>query len=195
MTKKEFIEMADYHQYTGAGRTKGDLNALFFDWKQGTTSDNKLFVGYKYCVFARACNATKKELVNALYDFITGKIEDTPWYIQLIIALKDSQRFKVPIGGNGLNTMRPYDKETDVIVKNEVNKPIFYQAVLREIDDKKVNEILKGSSMTDRMGSKEAKCPECGENKWWLLPKEGTAVRTGGKSYIECLNCGYTTHM
>ena len=195
MTKAEFLERADYHRYTGAGRTTGDLNALFYDWKQGTTTDNKIFVGYKYCVWARACNATKKELVDLLYAFITGKIEDTPWYVQLTVALTDKQRFKVPIAGNGLHSMRPYDKEMDTIIKNEVNKPVFYQAVLQELDDQKVNEILKSSPMAVRMGSEDAKCPECGQNKWWLLPKEGAAVREGGKPYCECLNCGYTTHM
>ena len=195
MTKKEFIELADYHRYRGAGRDSGDLNALFYDWKQGTTTDNKIFVGYKYCVWARTCNATKKELIDILYNFITGKIEDTPWYIQLTIALTDKQRFKVPVDGNSLHSMRPYDKEADVIVKNEVNKPIFYQAVLQEISDKKLNEILKGQSLTDRMGSAEAKCPECKENKWMLLPIESSPVREGGKAYCECLNCGYQTHL
>jgi hypothetical protein len=111
MTKKEFLELTHYSKYTGAGRTSGDLNALFYDWKQGTTDDNRFFIGYKYCVFARACNATKTELVNLLYDFVTGKIEDTPWFVQLIVALTDTQRFKVPIMGSGLNSMRPYEKE------------------------------------------------------------------------------------
>jgi hypothetical protein len=116
MTKKEFLEMVDYHRYRGAGRTTGDLNAVFFEWKHGTTTDNKIFVGYKYCVWARACNATKKELVDALYNFIEGKIEDTPWYIQLTVALTDKQRFKVPMNGSGLHSMRPYDKEADKIL-------------------------------------------------------------------------------
>ena len=195
MTKKEFLEYVDYHRYTGAGRTTGDLNALFYDWKQGTTTDNKIFVGFKYCVWARACNATKKELVDLLYNFITGKIEDTPWYVQLTVALTDRQRFKVPIAGSGLHSMRPYDKEMDTILKNEVNKPIFYQSVLQEIDDKKLNEILKGQSLAERMETAEAKCPECGKNKWILLPVEGAAVRTGGKPYCECMECGYQTHL
>ena len=76
-----------------------------------------------------------------------------------------------------------------------MSKPKFYQANLVLVVDKKLNEILKGQSLTDRMGTEEAKCPECGENSWWLLPKEGAAVREGGKPYCECLNCGYTTHL
>ena len=76
-----------------------------------------------------------------------------------------------------------------------MNKPKFYQATLLHLSDKEVKEILKGSSMTDRMGSEEANCPECGHNEWWLLPKQGAAVRTGGKPYCECIFCGYSTHM
>ena len=49
--------------------------------------------------------------------------------------------------------------------------------------------------MTERMGSEEAKCPECSNNEWWLLPDDSVAVREGGKPYVECLNCGYQTHL
>ena len=76
-----------------------------------------------------------------------------------------------------------------------MSKPKFYQAVLQPISDYKLRQITTGQSLTDRMGNAEAKCPECGENSWWLLPKVGAAVRTGGKPYCECLNCGYTTHL
>jgi predicted RNA-binding Zn-ribbon protein involved in translation (DUF1610 family) len=38
-------------------------------------------------------------------------------------------------------------------------------------------------------------CPECKENVWWLLPNSSVAVRTGGKPYVECMNCGYQTHL
>ena len=76
-----------------------------------------------------------------------------------------------------------------------MSKPKFYQAVLQPLNEAEVKQILRGSSMTDRMGSEEVKCPECGQNKWWLLPKEGAAIREGQKPYCECLNCGYTTHM
>jgi predicted RNA-binding Zn-ribbon protein involved in translation (DUF1610 family) len=85
-----------------------------------------------------------------------------------------------------------------------MSKPKFYQAVLQEVEGdvlaKAFPENVKkyGNpmvTMTERMGSEEAKCPECGENSWWLLPKEGAAVREGGKAYIECLNCGYQTHL
>jgi predicted RNA-binding Zn-ribbon protein involved in translation (DUF1610 family) len=74
-------------------------------------------------------------------------------------------------------------------------KPKFFQASLLRLDDDQVKDILKGSSMSERMGSDSAECPECGLNVWWLLPLESVARREGGKPYCECLNCGYTTHM
>lgn len=76
-----------------------------------------------------------------------------------------------------------------------MTKPKFYQAALLRLDDDQVNDILKGSSMSERMGSDSAECPECGHNAWWLLPLESAARREGGKPYCECLFCGYTTHM
>lgn len=98
MIKKEFLELCDYHKYTGAGRDNGDMNALFFDWKTGD--------GYKYCVYARACNATKQKLVTALYDLVTGKKQDVDeYYIQLVVAPSDEFRFKVPVSGSGLRSL------------------------------------------------------------------------------------------
>ena len=76
-----------------------------------------------------------------------------------------------------------------------MGKPKFYQSVLISVQPEKLDEILRGQSMTDRMGSEEALCPECGENSWMLLPIESSPVREGGKTYIECLNCGYQTHL
>ena len=74
-------------------------------------------------------------------------------------------------------------------------KPKFFQAALLKLDDDQVKDILKGSSISERMGSEDAACPECGHNVWWLLPLNCAARREGGKPYCECLNCGYTTHM
>ena len=47
--------------------------------------------------------------------------------------------------------------------------------------------------LEDRIG--DGKCEECGCDEWMFLPKVGSAVREGGKPYIECLNCGYVTHL
>ena len=82
-----------------------------------------------------------------------------------------------------------------------MSKPKFYQAVLQEVKGNFLDHVyphLKGKgqlTMAERMGSDEAKCPECGENKWMLLPDESVAVAQGGKPYCECLNCGQMTHL
>jgi DNA-directed RNA polymerase subunit M/transcription elongation factor TFIIS len=85
-----------------------------------------------------------------------------------------------------------------------MSKPKFYQAVLQEVEGdvlarvypehiRKYGKVM--TTMTERMGSEEAECPECGQNEWWLYPKESVLVAQGGKAYIECLNCGHTTHL
>ena len=86
-------------------------------------------------------------------------------------------------------------------------KPKFYQAVLKEVKENVLDYVyphLKGKgqlTMTERMGSEHAHCPTCLEeekkktNDWILLPIEGVAVAQGGKPYIECMHCGYTTHL
>lgn len=74
--------------------------------------------------------------------------------------------------------------------------PKFYQAVLVPIKDIVQHCYPHAPQITiaDRMGDDHATCPECGENEWILLPKEGAAVTQGGKPYMECKNCGYHTH-
>lgn len=79
-------------------------------------------------------------------------------------------------------------------------KPKFYKAELVEIKGNVLDEVNphlpNGTfTMAERMGSEEAKCPDCSNNEWWLLPSDSCAVREGGKPYIECLNCGYQTHL
>lgn len=77
-----------------------------------------------------------------------------------------------------------------------MSKPIFYQAILTKLDEKDVLKQTNGISIKERMsGDEEAKCPDCGQNAWWLYPMQGAARRIGGKPYMECLNCGYTTHL
>lgn len=81
------------------------------------------------------------------------------------------------------------------------SKPKFYQAVLKPIKGNVLDHVyphLKGDNqmdMAERMGNENASCPECGGNHWYLLPNEGVAVMQGGKPYIECLGCGYQTHL
>lgn len=103
MTKKEFKELIDYHKYTGGAR-ENNVNALFFGWRE-IEVDGQKYRGFSHCVWARAINATKKELEKALYDFLTGKIQDTEYYIQLVVIQNDTQRFRVPLAGSGLNSL------------------------------------------------------------------------------------------
>jgi len=102
MTKKDFNEKISVHKYTGGGQW--NQTAVFFDWQSGTT-DNKIFAGFKYCVSTYTKNIKQKELVDLLYDIITGKIteDDLPYFVVLDVAETDLKRFKVPIMGNGLN--------------------------------------------------------------------------------------------
>ena len=79
-----------------------------------------------------------------------------------------------------------------------MSKVKFYQAELREIPVDKIIEHCyplhhKQITLEERLG--DCKCPDCGTSEWWLLPKEGVAVREGGKDYIECIECGYNTHL
>jgi predicted RNA-binding Zn-ribbon protein involved in translation (DUF1610 family) len=85
-----------------------------------------------------------------------------------------------------------------------MSKPKFFQAVLQPVEGDVLAKVYPenvrkyGSpmvTMAERMGTEEALCPDCGKNEWWLMPKESSAVREGGKPYIECLNCGYQTHL
>ena len=109
LTKKEFLEYCSYHKYTGKPK-ENNVNALFFDWQ---SNDNG--TGYKYCVYARAIKATKQDLINSLYDYIKGRINDTPYYIQLLIAQNDAQRFKVPLMGSGLTKLIDYNKNPCIV--------------------------------------------------------------------------------
>lgn len=77
----------------------------------------------------------------------------------------------------------------------------FYQAVLKEVKGNVLDHAypyLKGPgqlTMKERLGSDEGLCPECGQGKWMLLADEQVAVSQGGKPYIECLECGFMTHL
>ena len=74
-------------------------------------------------------------------------------------------------------------------------KAKFYKANLVLLVPKKLNEITKGMPVSERTENPDGTCPECGGLKWWLLPNESVAVREGGKAYIECLSCGYRSHL
>jgi hypothetical protein len=112
MTKKDFKERIDVHHY-GRGRSESNVRAIFYDWKSGD-KDGKYFGGFKFCIYARYANAKQEDLFNMLYDIVTGKREDTPWYIQIVIAQTDKQRFKVPLDSGGLRSLIKYEKPVTV---------------------------------------------------------------------------------
>lgn len=79
-----------------------------------------------------------------------------------------------------------------------MRKPIFYQAELTKITENILDYVYgyrHEMTLKERMGNEEAKCPECSNNEWWLLPNDSVTIREGGKPYIECLNCGFQTHL
>jgi hypothetical protein len=96
MNRKEFNEMCDYHRYTSRGNPENNVGAIFFDRNQN---------GNKYCIYGRISLTGKKVLMDTLYKFITGKIDDTPYYIQLAIAQTEEQRFKIPLQASGLSRL------------------------------------------------------------------------------------------
>ena len=93
-----------------------------------------------------------------------------------------------------------YNQDLETL-KGEISKPKFYQAKLEEVEGNVIDHVYphnKGvnqETMTDRMGSEEAICPDCGKNHWIILAEESCAVTEGGKPYIECMGCGYLTHL
>ena len=117
MTKKQFTKDSYYIKYTGVNKDETVI-ALFYEHKvvhDLTVESDELFGkpiigrGFKYCIYARAINCTKQELINTLYDFIKGIIDETPYYIQLVIAQDDTQRFRVPLNGNSLTKLINYN--------------------------------------------------------------------------------------
>ena len=98
ITKKEFKEMCTNQTYTGWNGQRIRINAFFFDFKQGTTADGKYFGGYKYRISTNVKNASKAELLNDFYNWVTGKIQQPYYYEDYRYAETDEKRFKVPLG-------------------------------------------------------------------------------------------------
>jgi len=101
MTKKEFKEICNCQVYTGRGRNfiQIKINALYFDFKQGTNKD-RYFGGYKYRISANVKDMPKAELFNLAYELWTGKKSikyDLPWYVDCKNAETDDQRFKIQL--------------------------------------------------------------------------------------------------
>ena len=90
MTKKDFKEKCDVHEY---GRGYKKRNAIYFDWQD--TSNGR---GFKFMVKAPITNAKRVELYKILYDWVTKAIQP-PYYVEYKYAETDQQRFKVPVMG------------------------------------------------------------------------------------------------
>jgi len=93
MTKKDFKTKCSFHEY-GRGKTK--RNAIYYDWR--TDLENNA-IGFKYMVKTSVENASKAELFNEFYDWITGKIQQPSYWITYRYAQTEQDRFKVKIMG------------------------------------------------------------------------------------------------
>jgi hypothetical protein len=97
-----------------------------------------------------------------------------------------------------LSTQKGRNEYVKAIEKKPIRKPKFFQAVLQPIKGDVLEHVYHknhGMTLTERMGSEEAKCGECSNNEWILLAGDSCAVREGGKPYMECMNCGTITHL
>lgn len=101
-TKKEFKSLVREETYTGWNGHKVRVNAFFFDWQSGTTTEGKYFVGYKFQANANVRDLSKAELFNQFYDWVNGVIDNLPWNVNYKLAITDDKRFKVPLSSNGL---------------------------------------------------------------------------------------------
>ena len=84
-------------------------------------------------------------------------------------------------------------------VCGQTTKPVvveFFVAVLKPVKDV-IKHVYpkhhKEITLNDRLGN--GCCEQCGGGKWWLLPKEAVSVKDSGKQWIECLECGFNTHL
>jgi len=93
MTKKKFKEFCSFHEY---GRGKNKRNAIYYGWE--SDFDNNA-VGYKFMVKAPVSHAKKAELFNVLYDWVTGKINGVPYWVEYKFAITEQKRFKVSLMG------------------------------------------------------------------------------------------------
>jgi hypothetical protein len=93
MTKKAFKELCNFQTYTGH-RVK--INAIYFDFKQGTDDDGKFFIGYKYMFYSNVKNISKQDLFNRFYEWIFDQVHPTN-YIRYRYAENDQKRFKVSL--------------------------------------------------------------------------------------------------
>ena len=80
-----------------------------------------------------------------------------------------------------------------------MSKPRFFQAVLKEVKENVLDHVYPHHKGKNQLTLEEhlpnGNCTECDCSSWIILPKESVGVQQGGKPYIECMNCGYMTHL
>jgi len=94
MTKKEFKEQCEFHEYTGWNGKRIKHNVIYFDYKQNDEGR-----GFKYAVALDIQNGTKAELIKHFYDWIHKSI-NLPWYVRYKFAETDVKRFRVGLSLN-----------------------------------------------------------------------------------------------
>lgn len=79
-------------------------------------------------------------------------------------------------------------------------KPKFYQMVLQPVPLEDViahvypNKSKGVITLEERLPNNCA-CEDCGHHNWMIHPVEIKDTLNGGKTYIECMNCGRHTHL
>ena len=77
-----------------------------------------------------------------------------------------------------------------------MTKPRFFQSVLKEIPaDKVIAHVYPNQKQLPTLEERlpQSNCPDCDCGSWVILSVQ--QQQNGGKPYIECLNCGYSTHL
>lgn len=80
------------------------------------------------------------------------------------------------------------------------NKPKFYQLVLQPVPLEDVIAHVypnkpKGAITLEERLPNNCACEDCGHHNWMIHPTEIKDTLDGGKTYIECMNCGRHTHL
>lgn len=73
-------------------------------------------------------------------------------------------------------------------------KPQFYRVEDEEVKGNIIDSYGNLIDPTDR--GLDGECEDTGKpHKWLLYPKWSDCVKTGGKDYLMCLNCGEHSHL
>ena len=97
-----------------------------------------------------------------------------------------------------LSTQRGRNEYVKAIERQSKPQPRFFQAVLKEVKGDVLEHIYGKNhkmNIAERMGNESGNCPECRCNSWLILAEKSCARVEGGKPYIECMNCGTSSHL